>query len=660
MNTANLIAWLAIFLSECAFAQPPIIAIHFPEDGNKLLVESSQLLKNKISLLARGRLAAEVLPFAYQQLHDADFKESLRKPGNGISILPLHELSSFGARNFDLFGLPYMFKDRNDVYRTFDGPIGNRLLFSLKDAGWVGMAFWDNTFVQLTSRKPITTVADLKGLKIRSANTPLARATMIAFGSQPTSVPFAEVQTALQRGVVDAAEFSLGAISDQRIYEAQPYVNLTNQSYRGYVVVIDQQTWNALSERNRAALEAAIQDTTLIQRKTSEDRDNAFFKRLEGKVKFASYTEASLQGFSETAQPLYARFLPEYGPATARAISATRRTSGDLSTPGVSFKVWYGTNRRPTQPNGGSPSFSKVNDDQLRTGTLTVHVPRYHTFGTIDSSSFFDSISLSTDSSSSMKLQRVNSLSQQDFISELRQFIAAKPEKDRYVLVYVHGFNNSFEEAAMRAAQLGTDLKIRGAMVMYSWPSAGSFLDYEFDERLVESSVAHLAKFLLRIATEANVKMVHIIAHSMGNRALLGALSSSTIQNARRSGLHFGQIISAAPDVTTEDFKARAPKYPAIGLRTTLYNSRKDLALRYSQFKHTDNRAGYAVPPLVMKDIETIDVSNIDVTFLGHGYYAEAAPVLYDLVMLIKANLAPEDRPRLNLSDNNLYWAIGK
>ena len=658
VRTIACIAWLALSLGGSAYAKNSTIDLRFPSDANTLLAEATHMLEKKISLLSKGRLSTKVAPFDSQEFRNEDFRNMLRKSGAGISILPFHELRRFDAKHFDLFELPYVFRDRNDVYRTFDGPIGNQLLLSLKDKGWVGLALWDGTFIQITSNKPITVVADLKGLKIRNSTTQLAQATATILGSSPTQLQFAEVNTALTRGSIDGAELSLSTIATWKIYEAQQYVNLTNQSYRGYVVVIDQKSWGELSEPNRAALEAAIFETTAIQRKAAEDRDNQIVRALEGKVKFISYNNETYHGFSKAVQPLYAQFLPEYGPASVRTISTARNINGNRPTVGVSYKVWYGTNRRSTQSADGSLSFSNVDDRSLHTGTLTVHIPRYHTFGTIDSS-FPDPDALSTDSSSAMKLQRVNPISDQDFSTKVREFIESKPEKDQYALVYVHGYNNSFEEAAMRAAQLGTDLKIHGVMAMYSWPSAGSLFGYMDDERLVETSTKHLEDFLVRVAKDTKVKTVHIIAHSMGNRALLSAISSAAFRS-KRVGVNIGQIISAAPDVETEDFKARALEFPKVSTRTTLYNSSKDLALKVSQFKHADNRAGYADPPLVMKGIETVDVSNIDVTLLGHGYYAEAAPVLYDLVMVIKANMDPEDRPRLNRSTDKAYWEIGK
>lgn len=93
-------------------------------------------------------------------------------------------------------------------------------------------------------------------------------------------------------------------------------------------------------------------------------------------------------------------------------------------------------------------------------------------------------------------------------------------------LVFIHGFNVTFEEAAIRAAQIGFDLKVPGITAFFSWPSKGrlSLLDYAADEATIDASAGKMTDFLVKFAQQTDAERVHVIAHSMGNRGLLGAM----------------------------------------------------------------------------------------------------------------------------------------
>ena len=106
-------------------------------------------------------------------------------------------------------------------------------------------------------------------------------------------------------------------------------------------------------------------------------------------------------------------------------------------------------------------------------------------------------------------------------------------------MVYLHGYNTTFHEAAIRAAQIGFDLKIPGEMAFFSWPSRGTLDGYTADEASIEASEGAITDFLVRLAAESGADVVHVIAHSMGNRGLLRALQRIETNAERRSRLRF-------------------------------------------------------------------------------------------------------------------------
>src|SRR5262249_18302322 len=148
---------------------------------------------------------------------------------------------------------------------------------------------------------------------------------------------------------------------------------------------------------------------------------------------------------------------------------------------------------------------------------------------------------------------------------------------------------------------------------------------YEADSESIQISERYIAEFLTRLAKDTNAYRVHIIAHSMGNRGLLQAIQRISQQAESRGSIKFGQLFLAAPDINTELFKEVAHLYPQISERTTLYVSSRDKALGMSHWIHGFDRIGFTPPITVIEGIDTVEVQNIDLTMLGHGYFAEAA-----------------------------------
>jgi esterase/lipase superfamily enzyme len=218
-----------------------------------------------------------------------------------------------------------------------------------------------------------------------------------------------------------------------------------------------------------------------------------------------------------------------------------------------------------------------------------------------------------------------------------------------------------FDEAAIRAAQIGFDLKVPGAMAFFSWPSRGGLDGYATDQASIEASEAAITDFLVRLATGSGAARVHVIAHSMGNRGLLRAIQRIMAQATATAGIRFGQVFLAAPDLDAALFRDLAALYPRISERTTLYVSARDRALEASRWLHQFDRVGYAPPITVVNGIDTVEVTGLDLSILGHDYFAAAHGVLYDMHQLLSDNAAPDSRLRLHARkdpDGRRYWAI--
>jgi esterase/lipase superfamily enzyme len=314
------------------------------------------------------------------------------------------------------------------------------------------------------------------------------------------------------------------------------------------------------------------------------------------------------------------------------------------------YPLWFGTNRRPVFTADLSSVFASEDDQFLHYGTCLVKVPLSHKIGSTGSRGWVRWV---TGRDDRLKLVELERLAGDLFWTSVRTALAERDMGSRDAVVFIHGFNVSFEEAALRAAQIGFDLNIPGIMAFYSWPSKGSPLplDYTADEATIEASEPFLAEFLNRFAEESTAERVHIIAHSMGNRGLLRSIQRIATQVSRTEGPAFGHLILAAPDIDSRVFRDLARVYAKVAARTTLYASSKDRALASSGIVHDHPRAGYTPPLTVVPSIDTVEVSNIDLTFLGHGYFAEARDLLHDLHDLLINNLPPERRMGLRRID---------
>ena len=336
--------------------------------------------------------------------------------------------------------------------------------------------------------------------------------------------------------------------------------------------------------------------------------------------------------------------------------------------PESTVTVWWGTDRKLVDASDPSAGFGTQRDGRLHTGKIEVSVAR-GPFGEIDGGGLW-------------RRQRVRTLPQSlrefadltAFTADLRSGLAAwsrtHTEHPKHLapelLVFVHGYNVGFDEAARRAAQIHVDLQVPGVTAFYSWASADRLFGYLDDEQSVIHAVPHLQQFLEALLTVSGVNRFHLLAHSMGNRALLRALENVARRAGQRSGKSFGQIFLCAPDVDPDTFRRVAAALPGMAERTTLYVSRRDRALQVSKFLHGVDRIGLYPEVIVVDGVDTIATEDVSGALmgLGHGYYAGTEALLYDIIGLIGQDTPPgAPRPRLHAepdASNPRYYSFGR
>ncbi|HEY4657886.1 MAG TPA: alpha/beta hydrolase, partial [Gemmatimonadaceae bacterium] len=227
--------------------------------------------------------------------------------------------------------------------------------------------------------------------------------------------------------------------------------------------------------------------------------------------------------------------------------------------------------------------------------------------------------------------------------------------RSRDLLVFVHGFNSSFEDAAVRAAQLAADVSFDGAVMLFSWPSAASVTSYVRDQQTARNAGYHLLRLLAAIAPQALPDRIHLLGHSMGSEVVGKAM---TLAAPADSLPRFAQVVLAAPDLDARVFRREIlPRLEPRAARITLYASDDDEALRASRVLNGVWRLGLGGDSLtVVRGMDTIDASRVHADALGHTLFGNQA-FLADLAALLAEGKSPVERRLLAVQQGELtYW----
>jgi esterase/lipase superfamily enzyme len=314
----------------------------------------------------------------------------------------------------------------------------------------------------------------------------------------------------------------------------------------------------------------------------------------------------------------------------------------------ATVRVFYGTNRAPTRETKPAQFYGGARGD-LQYGSLDVTIPRIHQEAQLETQPRWVEYTFAADQAAMraqyVLLDKITPLDKSEFVRQLHQQISESRFKD--VFIFVHGYNNTFEDAARRTAQMAYDLDFDGTPMLYSWPSQGSATAYAVDEAAVGVSGRRLADFLETVVAQSGAQRIHLIAHSMGNRALIEALQTYLAKRAPENRQHiFGQIVFTAPDVDRDYFTDVIPSLAGSAERVTLYASDNDYALRTSQFVHGAPRAGTAGDDVIVKlaGLDSIDMSSVPADALGHSYFAANSGAIYDIFRLLWRGDPPPQR----------------
>ncbi len=277
-----------------------------PDTPKGLAAQKFKALAEKLS---NGRVQVQIYPNS-QLYKDKEEIEALQLGAVQMLAPSLSKFGPLGTREFEAFDLPYIFPDKAALYRVMDGPVGKGLLAKLESKGIHGVAFWDNGYKQIHSNKPVKTVADLKGLKLRIQSSKVLDAQMRALGVSPQVLAFGEIYTALQTGTVDGGENTLSNIFTQKMHEVQKHLTISDHGYIGYGVIFNKKFWDGLPADIRAILEQAMKEATAFERQVAQQENVRALAGIRAHKKTAVYvlSDAERKAWRQAFQAIYPSF----------------------------------------------------------------------------------------------------------------------------------------------------------------------------------------------------------------------------------------------------------------------------------------------------------------------------------------------------------------
>jgi len=281
-------------------------------------VKFAELLKAK----SGGRIEVQIAPSG-QLGDDAAMVTALRTGALDISANSQGAVAN-AVPEYAAFGMPFMFSNAAAAFKLLDGPLGKELADKSAEKGLVLLGSWDNGIRQMTnSKRPISKVEDMKGLKMRVPPDATLVDIMKALGAESQQVKFAELYVALQQGVVDGQENPLVNIHASKLYEVQRHLALTNHQFQMTPFLMSKRSWDKLSDADKKAVQEAADEATALQRKLSQEADDKLLADL--KTKGVQVTTVDKAAFAKATAPVTDKWTAgPIGPYVKKVVSASQ------------------------------------------------------------------------------------------------------------------------------------------------------------------------------------------------------------------------------------------------------------------------------------------------------------------------------------------------
>ena len=337
------------------------------------------------------------------------------------------------------------------------------------------------------------------------------------------------------------------------------------------------------------------------------------------------------------------------------------RGSGQPTPKWVSVKTYFFTNRKAVAQQGAITTYgADRSSGSLAMGTATVSIPTLRSPGDLNLPLNLWLFELPADPSKHFIIKSVRPLPRNATLADMRIQLQRMPRKA--VLLFVHGFNVPFEDAALRTAQMSHDLGFPGVSAFFSWPSLGRPAGYLRDEEMAVLSTGAFNSTLDALR-EIGATEVYVVAHSMGNRVVSSGINERIAAN-RPMPSNVKALLLAAPDINADVFREQiSPNLARLGgVSRTIYASNRDAALMASSTLHDFPRVGQAGNNVfTFNGFETVDASLAAPLrrAWGHSYVMDSPKVIRDMQALILQHRSAGQRGLVQIGNPpQVHWLV--
>jgi TRAP-type transport system periplasmic protein len=262
------------------------------------LVEAKSGGKIKVRLFPSGQLGGDLQTVSAIQ-------------GGTIDLTVLNAGLLVGqVKEFGLFDLPFLFESGKEADAVVDGPFGQKLSETLPAKNLVPLGFWELGFRNLTnSRRPVTKLEDIQGLKVRVVQSPLYIDLFNTLGANAVPLPFPELYTALEQKTVDGQENPVTLINTSKFYEVQKHLTLTRHTYNPQIVVFSKRVWDRLDAEEKKLIEDAAQEAKVFQRAFSREQETKALDAVKAAgMQVVELSAAEIGRIRDKVQPVVKKF----------------------------------------------------------------------------------------------------------------------------------------------------------------------------------------------------------------------------------------------------------------------------------------------------------------------------------------------------------------
>ena len=306
-------AVVAVAVSTSAMAADFVLKFSHVVSENTPKGKAALFFEKRLEELSKGKIDVQVYPNS-QLYKDKAVLKAIKL--NSVQMAcPSFSKFTKTVPQLALFDLPFLFRDMNHVHKVQDGAVGQKLKDMVAAKGFVVLNYWDNAFKQLSSaKKALLMPEDAKGQKFRIMSSKVLEAQFKAVGANPQVMPFSEVYSALQQGVIDGQENTNSNIYTKKFYEVQKYMTLSNHGYLGYLVVMSKKFYDSLPKDLQAAVKQAMKEATAKEREFAAQLDKSQLAKIEeyakksGKLKIYNLDDKQKAAWRKVMSSIYPEF----------------------------------------------------------------------------------------------------------------------------------------------------------------------------------------------------------------------------------------------------------------------------------------------------------------------------------------------------------------